>query len=65
MVFTNLILGVNSPGGLWSILINWMHSGIGNFGWTILLVTLLVKLVVSPLDFWVKLNTKKQNLIQS
>lgn len=64
MVFTNLILGVNSPGGLWSILINWMHSGIGNFGWTILLVTLLVKLVVSPLDFWVKLNTKKQNLIQ-
>ena len=64
MVFTNLILGVNAPGGLWSILINWMHSGIGNFGWTILLVTLLVKLVVSPLDFWVKLNTKKQNLIQ-
>ena len=64
MFFTNLIAGVNAPGGLWSILINWMHSGIGNFGWTILLVTLLVKLVVSPLDFWVKLNTKKQNLIQ-
>ena len=64
MVFTNLILGVNAPGGLWSILINWMHSGIGNFGWTILLLTLFVKLVVSPLDFWVKLNTKKQNLIQ-
>lgn len=64
MFFTNLIAGVSTPGGLWSILINWMHSGIGNFGWTILFVTLLVKLVVSPLDFWVKLNTKKQNLIQ-
>lgn len=64
MVFTNLIAGVTAPGGLWSILINWIHGGIGNFGWTILLLTIFIKLIVSPLEFWVKLNTKKQNLIQ-
>jgi len=52
------------PGGLWSSLINWFHSGIGNFGWTIFLLTIVIKLITSPLDFWTKLNTKKQSLIQ-
>lgn len=59
-----LLLSVEAPGGLWSNLINWIHSGIGNFGWTILLLTVLIKLVISPLDFWTKLSTKKQTLIQ-
>ena len=58
------LASVSLPGGLWSSLINWLHSGIGNFGWTIFILTIFIKLITSPLDFWTKLNTKKQSLIQ-
>ena len=58
------VLAVNAPGGLWSILIDWINGGVLNFGWTILLLTLLVKIVLSPLDFGVKYTTKKQMLVQ-
>lgn len=64
MNFVSLISAATAPGGLWTILINWIQGGIGNFGWTILLLTILVKLVISPLDFAVKLSNKKQMLVQ-
>lgn len=64
MNILSLLSSVEAPGGLWTILINWLQSGIGNFGWTILLLTILVKLVISPLDFGVKYTTKQQTLIQ-
>lgn len=57
-------LSVSAPKSLWVTLINWIQSGVGNLGWTIILVTLLVKLVTLPLEFWVKYNNKKQTLIQ-
>ena len=57
-------LSVSAPKSLWITLIDWIQSAVGNLGWTIILVTLLIKLVTTPLDFWVKLNTKKQTLIQ-
>lgn len=57
-------LSVSAPKSLWITLIDWIKSGVGNLGWTIILVTALIKLVTTPLDFWVKLNTKKQTLIQ-
>lgn len=58
------LLAVSAPKDLWTIIINWIQGAIGNYGWTILLFTILVKLAMSPLDFMVKLTTKKQNLIQ-
>lgn len=61
---TLLVSQLQAPSGLWTPLINWLHGGIGNFGWTILILSIIVKLVVSPLEFFVKLTTKKQNLIQ-
>ena len=64
MNILSLLSSVQAPGGLWTILINWLQSGIGNFGWTILLLTILVKLVISPLDFGVKFTTKQQTLVQ-
>ena len=64
MNIISLLASVQAPNGLWSVLINSFHSGIGNFGWTIFLVTLLVKVVTSPLDFWTKLDSKKQNLVK-
>ena len=63
-ILTLLASQLEKPGGLWSTLINWLHGGIGNFGWTVLLVTIFVKIIVSPLEFITKLNSKKQTLIQ-
>ncbi len=64
MNFLSLLSSVSKPKSLWVTLINWIQSGVGNLGWTIILVTLLIKLATSPLDFWVKFNTKRQTLIQ-
>ena len=55
---------VTAPKSLWVTIINWVNSLVGNFGWTIILVVLLIKVVTTPLDFFVKLNTKKQTLVQ-
>ena len=64
MNFISFLSSVSAPKSLWVTLINWIQSAVGNFGWTIILVTVLVKLVTLPLDFLVKYNTKKQTLIQ-
>lgn len=64
MNLISMLGSVAEPGGLWNILINWFQSWIGNFGWTILLLTIVIKLVMSPLDFMVKYSNKKQTLIQ-
>jgi membrane protein insertase Oxa1/YidC/SpoIIIJ len=53
---------VSAPNDLWVKLMNWVKGAVGNLGWTIILVTLLVKVVTTPLDFFVKLSTKKQTL---
>ena len=64
MNLLSLLSSVSKPKSLWITLIEWIQSGVGNLGWTIILVTVLIKLITSPLDFWVKFNTKKQTLIQ-
>lgn len=64
MNILSLLSAVSKPKSLWVTLINWIQSAVGNLGWTIILVTVLIKLVTTPLDFFVKLNTKKQTLIQ-
>ncbi len=60
----SFLLGLSKPNDLWTILIDWIQGGIGNLGWTILLLTVFVKLVTTPLDFVSKLSQKKQTLIQ-
>lgn len=60
----SLLAGISAPHGLWTILINWIQGSIGNLGWTLLILTVLVKLVTSPLDFLVKYTQKKQTLVQ-
>lgn len=59
-----ILSALNAPNDLWSKLIYWINGAFGNFGWTILFVTLLVKLIMAPLDFMVKYSNKKQTLIQ-
>jgi len=61
----NLIASpVSAPEGLWVIILNWIEGGIVNFGWTILLFTLLIKFALSPLDLLIKYSTKKSTLVQ-
>ena len=47
---------INAPSGLWVTIVN--------YGWTILLFTLLLKFALSPLDFLIKYSTKKTTLVQ-
>lgn len=58
------LAGAGNPGGLWSNIIFWVNGGVFNLGWAIVLVTLMVKLVMFPLDFWMKLSSKKNTLVQ-
>ena len=53
----NLTLAI---GGLWGTIINWFSSFIGNFGLTIIVFTIILKLVLSPLEIYQKVATKKQ-----
>lgn len=63
-LFSLVASSLAAPNDLWTIIIGWIQGGVANYGWTILLFTLLVKVVTSPLDFMVKFTTKKQTLIQ-
>lgn len=60
----SVLSAVTAPKSLWVTLINWIQKSVANLGWTIILVTVLIKLVTTPLDFWVKLSSKKQTLLQ-
>lgn len=40
-------------------LLNWLYSFVGNFGWAIVLLTMLIKLVTLPLSWSFEKSTKK------
>jgi len=63
-VTTLIASSVSAPTGLWAIILNWIESGIVNYGWVIIVFTLLIKLCLSPLDFLIKFSTKKSTLVQ-
>ena len=41
-------------------LLHWMYSGIGNFGWTVVVFAIMLRLVIMPLDIWQKIGMRKQ-----
>lgn len=41
-------------------LLDWMNKGIGNFGWTVVVFTLLLRLLLTPFDIWQKISMRKQ-----
>ena len=41
--------------------IYWLYGLIGNFGWTVVVFTILLKLILSPLDIWQKHTMMKNN----
>ncbi len=58
----NLTLAV---GGMWGTIINWFHSFIPSFGLTIIVFTIALKLILSPLEVYQKVMTKKQTEVQA
>ena len=42
-------------------LVDGLYHSIGNFGWTVVIFTLILKVIVSPFDFWQKAATRKNN----
>ena len=41
-------------------LLDWMNSGIGNFGWTVVVFSIMLRLLILPLDIWQKVIMRKQ-----
>jgi len=61
----NLILAeLTKPTGLWESIIYWIESGVLNYGLTVILFTLMLKVLLSPLDFFIKYTSKRSTLIQ-
>ncbi len=60
----SVLLELVKPSGLWPKLFDWFASFATNYGWTIVLFTIAVKLLVSPLDFYNRYSTRKNTLIQ-
>ena len=52
----SLILGFD----LWHTLIGWFGSWITNYGWAIIVFTIALKLIMSPLDIYQRISSKKQ-----
>ena len=57
MDFINLLGAVWPEGNFWASLIKFFD--VGNYAWTIILFTLVLKLVLSPLDFLQRYYTNK------
>lgn len=61
----NLLGEVSAPTGLWAGIINWLESGIGNYAVVIIVLTLLIKVVMLPFDFFNKHLTRKNSRKQA
>ena len=57
----SLILGFN----LWHNIISWFGSWIVNYGWAIIVFTIALKLIMSPLDVYQRIQSKKQQKFQA
>lgn len=68
MDFINLLLSATQPSGMWAKIIFGLEKGIGSYGWTLIVVTLLIRLVLLPTDFLnryiTKVNTRKMAVLQ-
>ena len=66
-VLSSLLLGlagdVTVPGGLWQWLILNVFDFVADYGWRIVLFTLILKVVVSPLDIYQRVAMKKNQRI--
>ncbi len=57
----NMVLGFN----MWHSIISWFGSWITNYGWAIIVFTIALKIVMSPLDIYQRISSKKQQKFQT
>ncbi len=50
--------------GLVGKLVMWMYNWIGNYGWTVVVFTVFLKVIMLPLDIWQRYSTRKSTLKQ-
>ncbi len=65
MDFLNIFLNVSLPTGVWASIINAFENGVGNYLLAIVLITLIVKVLFSPLDLFNRKISKKQTDMQA
>lgn len=58
-IITNLLVSAEL-GNVIAKLLDLLYQNIGNFGWTVVVFTILLKLILSPLDVWQRLSSRKQ-----
>ncbi len=63
----NLIstLLATQPNGMWEKIITFFESGIGNFAISIILLTLIIKVVMSPIDFFNRRTSRNMAKMQA
>ena len=60
MAFMNTLLSAEMTNLIGKFLLV-LYNAIGDFGWTVVVFTLLLKTVVLPLDIWQKFSMRKQS----
>ncbi len=48
--------------GVMGKLVRWMHSWVGNYGWTVVVFTVFLKILMTPLDIWQRYASRKSSL---
>ncbi len=62
-LISNLLM--SQPGGLWERIIMGLESGLGTFALSIILLTIIIKLIMSPVDFFNKRTSRKMQKMQA
>jgi len=50
---------------MWTNVISWFNGAIGNYAWSIILLTLAIKVLLLPLDFFNKRTSRKNSQMQA
>ena len=61
---SKLLGAVSQPNGVWEKILMAFHNGIHNYAWAIIVFTIVLKLVLLPLDFLNKYVTNKNTKVQ-
>jgi len=65
MDILKLLGAVAHPTGLWANIIDWLEGGIANYAIVIILLTLIIKVVMLPFDFYNRYVSKKNSIVMA
>lgn len=63
-LITQFMAGLTLPNGFWEGIIGWLYNIIGDYGFTILILSVVLKLLVTPIDYLQRKSTTKLAVIQ-